>query len=358
MWKSYPRGIIETEFPMIEFTHGNLLQADAEALVNTVNTAGVMGKGIALQFKQAFPANFAAYQKAAKRNEIIPGKMFVFETGTFSNPKYIINFPTKRHWRGKARIEDIETGLQDLVRVLREKEIHSVAVPPLGCGFGGLNWDDVRPMIVSSLETLPEIRALIYPPEGTPSAEKMRVGTSRPRLTIGRAALIELIEKYALPGYQLSQLEIQKLAYFLQAAGEPLKLNYVKQQYGPYAENLHFVLQALNGHYLRGYGDRSGRTNLHLLQGANEEAESFLNAYPETKERLERVSQLIEGFETPYGMELLATVHWLADEDPAVKEGPQAAVKGFEEWNQRKRDYFKPEHIYTAWERLHDFSWL
>lgn len=344
---------------MIEFSHGNLLQADVEALINTVNTAGVMGKGIALQFKQAFPANFVAYEKAAKRGEIMPGKMFVFETGAFSNPRYIINFPTKRHWRGKARLDDIETGLQDLIQVLRDKKIHSVAVPPLGCGFGGLDWEEVRPLITSALESLPEVHALVYPPEGTPSAEKMKIGTSRPRLTIGRAALIELITKYALPGYQLTQLEIQKLAYFLQASGEQLKLNYVKQQYGPYAENLHFVLQVLSGHYLTGYGDRSGgRANLHLLQGANEEAEAFLNQYPETKERLERVAQLIQGFETPYGMELLATVHWLAGEDPNVKEDPQAAVKGFEAWNQRKRNYFKPEHIFTAWERLHNSGWL
>ena len=187
----------------------------------------------------------------------------------------------------------------------------------------------------------------------------MKIGTNRPRLTIGRAALIELIAKYALPGYQLTQLEIQKLAYFLHMAGEPLKLNYVKQQYGPYAENLHFVLQVLSGHYLTGYGDRSGRrAYLHLLQGANEEAEAFLSQYPETKRRLDRVAQLIQGFETPYGMELLATVHWLSNENPSVKHDPQAAVKGFELWNQRKRDYFKPEHIYTAWERLRTSGWM
>ncbi|MBX3036001.1 MAG: macro domain-containing protein [Anaerolineales bacterium] len=343
---------------MIEFANGNLLQADVEALVNTVNTAGVMGKGIALQFKQAFPLNFAAYEKLAKRGEIVPGKMFVFETGNFSNPRYIINFPTKRHWRGKARLDDIEAGLKDLIRILQEKKITSVAIPPLGCGFGGLDWEDVRPLIIGALESVPNVRALIYPPEGTPSAEKMKIGTNRPHLTIGRAALIELISKYALPGYQLTQLEIQKLAYFLQMAGEHLKLNYVKQQYGPYAENLHFVLQVLNGHYITGYGDRSGRSNLYLLQGADEEAEAFLNQYPETKERLKRVAQLIQGFETPYGMELLSTVHWLANENPDVKNDVQLAIKGFQNWNQRKRDYFKPEHIFVAWERLQNFGWF
>jgi O-acetyl-ADP-ribose deacetylase (regulator of RNase III) len=343
---------------MIEFKSGNLLQANVEALVNTVNTAGVMGKGIALQFKQAFPENFVAYEKAAKREEIQPGKMFVHETGQMNNPRYIINFPTKRHWRAKARLDDIETGLQDLVRVIREKDIRSIAIPPLGCGFGGLDWDDVRPLILAALESLPEVRAWVYPPAGTPAAEKMPVATSHPKLTLGRAALIELIDQYALPGYRVTQLEIQKLAYFLQVAGEPLRLNYAKQQYGPYAENLHFVLQRLEGHYLRGYGARSGGSNLYLLPGAKEEADSFLSEHPETQERMARVARLIQGFETPYGMELLSTVHWLSLEDPAAKKDYQVAVRGFEEWNQRKREHFRPEHIQTAWERLRQQGWL
>ncbi len=343
---------------MVEFKSGNLLQADVEALVNTVNTVGVMGKGIALQFKQAFPENFVAYERAAKKGEIVPGQLFVYETGQFANPRYIINFPTKRHWRSKARLDDIESGLRDLVRIIREKNIQSIALPPLGCGFGGLDWSEVRPLILAALDNLPNIRAWIYPPAGTPATEKMPVATSRPKLTLGRAALIELIDQYALPGYRVTQLEIQKLMYFLQMAGEPLRLNYVKQQYGPYAENLHFVLQHLEGHYLRGYGARSGGSNLYLLPDAHAEAEAFLRDSPETQQRLARVAKLIQGFETPYGMELLATVHWLAQEDPHVKQDYEAAVRGFEAWNQRKREHFHPEHIQTAWDRLQQQNWL
>jgi O-acetyl-ADP-ribose deacetylase (regulator of RNase III) len=343
---------------MIEYKSGNLLQAGVEALVNTVNTVGVMGKGIALQFKQAYPANFSAYEKAVKREEIVPGKMFVFETGSFTNPRYIINFPTKRHWRGKARLEDITAGLEDLVRVIHQKKIQSIAIPPLGCGFGGLDWEEVRPLILAALEKAPKVQAWLYPPAGTPTPEKMPVATNRPHLTLARAALIELIDKYALPGYRLSQLEIQKLTYFLQTAGEDLRLDYVKQQYGPYAEKLHFVLQHLEGHYLRGYGARTGRSNLYLLPGAKEEAEAFLADNPETLKRLERISRLIQGFETPYGMELLASVHWLSQEDPAVKEDYQMAVHGFAAWNERKKGQFQPEHIKIAWQRLHQQGWL
>jgi O-acetyl-ADP-ribose deacetylase (regulator of RNase III) len=343
---------------MIEFKNDNLLQANVEALVNTVNTVGVMGKGIALQFKQAFPENFMAYEKAAKKGEILPGKMFVFETRQFNHPRFIINFPTKRHWRGKSRLDDIEAGLEDLVRVIEEKQIRSIAIPPLGCGLGGLNWAEVRPLILAALEKVPEVQAWVYPPAGTPSPEKMPVATERPHLTQGRAALIELVSQYTLPGYRLTQLEIQKLSYFLQMAGEPLKLNFVKQQYGPYAENLHFVLQRLEGHYLRGYGARMGGSNLFLLPSAKEEAEAFLEAQPETQQRLQKVVQLIHGFETPYGMELLATVLWLAQEDPAVKDDYQAAVKGFAAWNERKAKHFRPEHIQIAWERLQQQGWL
>jgi O-acetyl-ADP-ribose deacetylase (regulator of RNase III) len=345
---------------MIECKTGNLLQADVEALVNTVNTVGVMGKGIALQFKQAFPENFAAYEKAAKRQEIVPGKMFVYETNQFINPLYIINFPTKRHWRAKARLDYIEAGLEDLIRVICQKNIKSIAIPPLGCGFGGLDWEEVYPLILSALEKTPDVLAWVYLPSGTPAPEKMPVATHRPRLTLGRAALIKLIDQYALPGYHLTQLEIQKLAYFLQTAGEPLRLNYVKQQYGPYAENLHFVLQHMEGHYLRGYGARSGMSNIYLLPGAKEEAEAFLASHPDTDtyERMQRVIRLIEGFETPYGMELLATVLWLSQEDPGVKNDLRVAEQGFAAWNKRKREHFRLEHIKVAWQRLQQQGWL
>jgi O-acetyl-ADP-ribose deacetylase (regulator of RNase III) len=346
------------EIAMIEVKTGNLLEADVEALVNTVNTAGVMGKGIALQFKQAFPDNFRAYEKAAKLKQIEPGKMFVFETSRLDNPRFIINFPTKRHWRGATRITDIEDGLKDLVNVIQQNKIKSIAIPPLGCGFGGLNWDEVHPLIMSAVSSIPELLAWIYPPLGSPSPDKMIVSTNRPHLTLGRAALIELIDKYSQPGYRLTQLEIQKLSYFLQLAGEPLKLNFVKHLYGPYAENLNFVLQRLEGHYLRGYGARSGGSNLHLLPGAKEEADEYLLPYPKTRERLSRVSQLIEGFETPYGMELLATVLWLYSDNPNIKNDYNDAIAGFSKWNERKKQNFKPEHIKIAWDRLLKQQWI
>ena len=343
---------------MIEFIKGNLLSAKAEALVNTVNTVGVMGKGIALQFRETFPENYKFYKKACKQGKVQIGKMLVYDNGQFVNPRYIINFPTKRHWRERSKIEEVEAGLIDLQNVIRGYGIKSIAVPPLGCGSGGLEWNVVRPLIVDSLSQFDDVKIWVYEPVGAPKAEQIRVATERPNMTTGRAALIYLMERYPMPGYRFSLLEIQKLMYFLQTAGEPLKLNYVKKQYGPYAENLNHALQRVEGHFLRGYGDRSGQASVYLMPNSEDEAKQFLSDKPETQARLQKVVELIEGFETPYGMELLSTVHWLAGEDSNVKEDPQAAVKGFEAWNQRKRDYFKPEHIHVAWERLRNFGWL
>lgn len=151
---------------MIHLTYGDILKHEADALVNTVNCMGVMGRGIALQFRHAFEDNYEAYRKAAKAKEVRPGQMFVFERSTIELPRWIINFPTKRHWKGESRIEDIRDGLVDLVRVIREQDIRSIAIPPLGCGLGGLDWAMVRPLIERALTAVPEVDAYLFEPAG------------------------------------------------------------------------------------------------------------------------------------------------------------------------------------------------
>ncbi len=342
---------------MIELRRGNILEADAEALVNTVNCVGVMGKGIALQFKHAYPENFRLYQRACRAGQVRPGKMFTVQT-SLMKPRYIINFPTKRHWKGKARLTDIEAGLRGLVDEVKQLGIRSLAVPPLGCGSGGLDWTDVRPMIESALSTLPDVHVLLYEPAGAPAPERMAVRTEKPKLTRARALLLRLLERYRIPGYRLSLLEIQKLAYFLQVAGEPLKLSFVKHRFGPYAEALNHVLQRLEGHYIRGYGDRSRDAGIYLLPGASEEASSTLAAEVDAAARLQKVTELIEGFESPYGMELLATVHWVSREDPEASVNVAVAVRRVHEWSGRKRQAFREQHVEKAWRRLQARGWL
>lgn len=344
---------------MIELVRGDILTADVEAVVNTVNCVGVMGRGIALQMKNAFPENFRVYEAACERGQVEPGRMFVFETGQFTNPRYVINFPTKRHWRGKSRLADIESGLQALVAEIRRLGIRSVAVPPLGCGLGGLDWAVVRPRIESALAELPEVRALVFEPAGAPEASRMVKPSKIPNMTPGRAALIGLMQRY-LAGLMdpfVSLLEVHKLAYFMEATGEPLRLNYVKGRYGPYSGNLRHVLRHIEGHFISGFADGSDRPDvqLELVPGAVQDAVRFLEEHTETQQRFERVTDLVEGFETPYGLELLATVHWVATREGARTE--EEAITAVHGWAERKRQ-FTPEQIRLARGVLAGKGWL
>lgn len=325
---------------MIERTQGDILQADAEAIVNTVNCVGFMGRGIAAQFKRAYPENFRVYEAACKRGEVVPGRMLVYEVPGSSRPRLVINFPTKRHWRAKSRIEDIKVGLVALIDVIRQERIRSIAVPPLGCGHGGLRWTDVRPLIEHAFADVPDVRVLLYEPSGAPAAEQMVRSAKPPHMTPGRAALVGLVRRYlgGLMDPFVTLLEVHKLMYFAQEAGEPLRLRYVKGVYGPYAENLRHVLTAIEGHLVVGYADGGDAPDkqIQLMPGAAEAAEAFLAAHPATHQRFDRVSALVEGFETSFGTELLATVHWLMTHERVAKDQLVEAVYA---WNDRKRQF-------------------
>ncbi len=344
---------------MIEYRSGDILSEDAEALVNTVNCVGVMGRGIALQFKKAFPGNFKAYAAACKRDEVKPGHMFVHETGQLTNPRYIVNFPTKRHWRGKSRMEDIEAGLVALVREITDRDIRSIAIPPLGSGLGGLKWGQVRSKIADALDGLEGTRVVVFEPTGAPVAEEMVAGRDVPRMTPGRAALVGLMDRYlgGLLDPYISLLEVHKLMYFMQEAGEPLKLKFRKAPYGPYAENLRHVLHAIEGHLVSGYADGGDAPDkpLAIVPGARDDARDFLESNIDTRERLQRVADLVEGFESPFGMELLATVHWVAENEPVGTH--EDIVNATYAWAKRKK-CFSPRQISIATDVLADGAWI
>ncbi|MDR1511962.1 MAG: macro domain-containing protein [Propionibacteriaceae bacterium] len=348
---------------MIETVEGDLLQADVDALVNTVNTEGVMGKGIALQFRRAYPAMYDAYRAACKSGDVRIGHMTVWETGAATGPRYVINFPTKRHWRAKSRLADVEDGLVDLVRVMRHRGITSVAVPPLGAGNGGLPWVQVKDVIVRSLGGLEGVHVLLYEPHGAPDPHQMVTTGQRKPLTEHRAAFVDLVGRYVavLMDAKPSLIEVQKLMYFLQEAGQPLRLRYARGPYGPYADNLRHVLIDMEGTYSVGFGDGSDRpldTSLELMDGAAEAAAATLARYPETKNRIDRVMELTSGFDSMYGMELLGTVHWLIKHEGADPSDAPKLTGQIADWAKRKAELFTQPHVEAAVAHLRDLNWV
>jgi len=338
--------------------NGNLLDAKVEALVNTVNTVGVMGKGVALQFKKAFPANFRAYEAACRRNEVKIGEMLVTPTGAFE-PRLIINFPTKQHWRGDSSLETIRLGLADLIRVVREHSIQSLALPPLGCGLGGLKWEEVGPLIERAFAEVPDVQVLVYAPGAVPAAARPVARTARPPMTAWKAALIQSVAAYGVLGFEATHHEAQKLLYLLVAAGAPLEHNFVEGQFGPYDDGMRHGLMAMDGHYVQGFGEGRRLEAIRLLPGAVEESEEFLNGEPagsQVNQAIQRVSALIEGFESPYGLELLSTAHWVVQHNGA--RGVQETVNMVHAWNDRKAKTLNADDVRIAYERLNEQGWL
>lgn len=350
---------------MIRFTRGNLLEAEVQALVNTVNTVGVMGKGIALMFKEAFPANYREYAAACKRGEVRIGRMFVTEHARLTGPRWIINFPTKEHWRTRTRIEWIEDGLEDLRRVIEDKEIGSIAVPPLGCGQGGRSWSEVRPMIVEALEDLPQVEVIVYEPSRRYQNVAKRTGVQA--LTPARALIAELIRRYWILGIECSMLEIQKLAWFLERElkasdlNNPLDLQFQADRYGPYADRLRHLLDDLDGSYLRSevrIADASPRDVIVFDDAKRDRVAAYLRSEAgEYQAALEQTARRIAGFESPLGLEVLATVDWLLTREgcrPEVADVKAALASwpGGDDAGQRKLRIFDDRLLGLALQRL------
>jgi len=355
---------------MLRYTKGNLLKADVDALVNTVNTVGVMGKGIALMFKEAFPENYKIYAGACKAHKIHVGRMFVTEHGDMLGPKWIINFPTKKHWRQPTKMEWVADGLQDLVRVIRENKVKSIAIPPLGSGNGGLEWRLVRNEIEAALSDLHDVDILVYEPASKYQNVAKKQGVQK--LTPARALIAELVRQYWVLGIECTLLEIQKLAWFLErnierlAPDNPLDLQFEANNFGPYANRLEHLLNALDGSYLhcdKRIADASPADIIWFNDSKKDHVQTYLKsakAKPYSK-ALESTSALIDGFESPLGMELLATVDWLMVKgDCAADLG--CIKSGLKRWPggskaaQRKQKLFDDRLLGLALERLSDWQ--
>jgi O-acetyl-ADP-ribose deacetylase (regulator of RNase III) len=311
---------------MIRFAKGNLLDADVEAVVNTVNTMGVMGKGIALMFKERFPENFKAYESACRRKELTLGKMFVTESPELRGPRWIINFPTKANWRFPSKLEWIGSGLADLKRVIKDKGIRSIALPPLGSGNGKLEWRDVRPLIVQALGELPGVDVVVYEP--TQAYQNVTKTTGKEDLTPARAMIAEVVRRYEVLGFDCSILEVQKLAWLLSRViaklgmTDPLKLKFAANRYGPYADNLRHLLDNLDGSYLHSEKRLADAKPADVLRFAPDHHAKLADYFRRSEgaayvEVIEQTDNLIDGFQSPLGMEALATVDWLLTHEKA-----------------------------------------
>lgn len=255
---------------------------------------------------------------------------------------------------------DIEAGLSDLVAVIREREITSIAIPPLGCGNGGLDWRDVQPRIYKALEPLASsVDARVFPPAGAPAVGRQPNAESRPNLTPARAALLALMREYERMTFEPpSLIAIQKLAYFLQASGQPLRLTFVPHTYGPYADDLRKSLRALEGHFITGFGDGSMPVTradpIEVRADVEDALTKFIDSDPQTKQRISDVLDGINGFESTYGLELLATVHWVMSHDAKARDSIDRAHEQIQIWNPRKRSLFTRPHVASAWQTLRD----
>ena len=341
---------------MIEYKNGDILREDVEAIVNTVNCVGIMGRGLALQFKNKFPQNFKEYQLACKNKEVQLGKMFVHQTGQLINPKYIINFPTKGHWKQNSKIEDISNGLDDLITIIEKYSIKSIAIPPLGSGLGGLDWKMVKKLIEKKLKNINCTVILFEPLE-----QKIEKSITKeiPKMTAGRAALIGLMDRY-LQGLMdpfISLIEVHKLMYFMQESGEELRLKYKKAQFGPYADNLRHVLNTIEGHFISGYedGGDAPTKQLKLIPKAVEDAKNYLTNKKNTNENFVKVAKLVDGFETPFGLELLSTVHWVVKNENA--SNLEEVISKIYNWNERKKQ-FSEKQIKIALDVLIKNNWI
>ncbi|SDP47089.1 O-acetyl-ADP-ribose deacetylase (regulator of RNase III), contains Macro domain [Phyllobacterium sp. YR620] len=354
---------------MIKFAEGNLLEAKAEALVNTVNTVGVMGKGVALMFKEAFPENFKLYEDACTAKKVRVGEMFVTEHRDLYGPKWIVNFPTKAHWRYPSKIDWISKGLDDLKRVIVSKDIKSIALPPLGAGNGGLDWREVRELILDKLSSMEDVHVIVYEPTRKYQNVAKRAGVEK--LTPARALIAELVRRYSILGIECSLLEIQKLAYFAERFAlmhhlPSLKFEFAANKYGPYSDNLKHLLNSLDGSYLhceKRLGDAGPFEPIHF----NDAKKDIVSAYFTTEEAkpyravLDSTSQLIDGFESPLGMELLATVDWLVHRENTAPEVEAIKTQlpfwtGGKESAQRKVELFEDRIVGIALEALGENS--
>jgi O-acetyl-ADP-ribose deacetylase (regulator of RNase III)/uncharacterized protein YwgA len=330
---------------MIKYVTGDILESKAAALINTVNTVGVMGKGIALQFKKAYHNNYKAYAEACKRNEIKIGKLFIIKDSNLSSEeKYIINFPTKKDWRKPSEYSFIESGLDDLIRVLKEYKIKSIAIPPLGAGNGGLEWEKVKKIIEHKLNNL-DVEIIVFEPT---QHIKEQLKKERVKLTDARALLLYVLYDLVKNGEYVSEFSGEKVCYFLQRFGAKkyFNLDFKPNFYGPYSGKVRFVLNVLNGSYIMGYSDMNKKPfePLTLVSDGYEEVKALVESNSELYSIANKAIDFLSGFYSDFALELLSSIDFITTNLNSFEK--DLISNQLENWSDRKRSMFSnPRYI-------------
>lgn len=346
---------------MIKYIKGNLLSAHTEALVNTVNTVGVMGKGIALQFKERYPDNFKAYVIACKEKRIFPGKSLVVKDRYQDEDVWIINFPTKVDWRKKSQYSYIEEGLKDLVQIISSYQIRSIALPPLGCGNGGLNWEQVKELIELYLQPLSDtVDIIVYEPDAeVKEILKKEYRHKSADLTPARALLLYALFYYDATGEKANLFVANKLIYFFQRLGEPSykNLNFQAHYYGPYSVQVGHLVHVLSGKYILGLEQMDVKPfeEITLVYDTMKEVSDYIRIHlvSEQRKRLSNLIKFIDGFQSALALEVLASVDFIRKENPGINK--EETIQRIRNWTERKKNLFTDRMISVAYDHLDDY---
>lgn len=340
---------------MINYTTGDMFASSAYALVNTVNTVGVMGKGVALRCKELFPSNFFEYKRACKEGVLTTGRMLVCrDSNADLGERLIINFPTKKHWRNPSEYIYVEEGLKALRKVIIDEGIMEIAIPPLGCGNGGLDWNLVKPMIENALSDLKDVNIIVYEPNSLYTMVQKKVA-SEAKLTDAKALLLYALFCYEMSDERTNLVVANKLSYFYQLTGEKAfaKMQFLASHYGPYCHAVGHVLKGANGKYLHGLEQMDAKPFeiLDLDYSRKQEVSDYVhNMRAETLANVKKVLKIIDGFESSFAIEILATVAYIRKQNPGIDlNGTIAAVR---RWSDRKARLFSPAHIQMVYDHL------
>ena len=334
---------------MIRFSIGNMFDVHVDAIVNTVNLVGVMGKGVALQFKDRFKNNYTLYKQACNNGTIGIGHSLVVREMWQGRSIWIINFPTKEHWRNPSEYHYIEQGLDNLIDIIHNYAIKSIAIPPLGAGNGGLDWSRVKDMIVSKLSSLDCDIVVFEPGHEAISAEK------KVTLTQARALLVYMLDRVQREGNEATAFSAVKSVYFLQKFGAEkiFNMKFEKYIYGPYCDQVRHVLHAIDGGYIRGFADMTKKPfePFDVIPEKMSEVKYKVESDILLNDIVTRTCQFLDGFWDDFSLELMSSVDYLISVRPDASVDEVYDLLGA--WNERKKKLFADkDKVKTAYNHI------